>query len=110
MQDKYLKIVASYFLSPLFLILLVPFLILQKNVKNVNIFVQNASFLKKITCMAKKRPKSSPKEGINLYLWPWSKVRTRACGASIQTAATKVTDIGAIPSLGASPCQSEKHC
>lgn len=67
-------------------------------------------FLKKFTCVANERPKPAPKEGINLYLWPWSKVRTRACGASIQTAATKVTDIGAIPSLGASPCQSEKHC
>lgn len=67
-------------------------------------------FLKKFTCVANERPKPAPKEGINLYLWPWSKVRTRACGASIQTAATKVTDIGAIPSLESSPCQSAKHC
>ncbi|EEG37269.1 hypothetical protein EUBHAL_00861 [Anaerobutyricum hallii DSM 3353] len=39
-----------------------------------------------------------------LYLWPWSKVWMRALKASIQTAATKVTNIGVRFSLGASLC------
>ena len=44
---------------PFFLILLVPFLILQKNAKNVNIFVQNASFLKKIYLCGERKAKVS---------------------------------------------------
>ncbi len=39
-----------------------------------------------------------------LYLWPWSKVWMRALKASIQTAATKVTNIGVRLSSGASFC------
>ena len=39
-----------------------------------------------------------------LYMWPRSKVWMRAFKASIQTAATKVTNIGARLSSGASFC------
>ena len=47
---------------------------------------------------AKAQP---PKRVYPLYLWPRSKVWMRALKASIQTAATKVTNIGARLSSGA---------
>ena len=50
---------------------------------------------------AKAQP---PKRVYPLYLWPRSKVWMRALKASIQTAATKVTNIGARLSSGASLC------
>ena len=49
---------------------------------------------------AKAQP---PKRVYPLYLWPRSKVWMRALKASIQTAATKVTNIGVRLSSGASP-------
>ena len=45
-----------------------------------------------------------PKRVYPLYLWPRSKVWMRALKASIQTAATKVTNIGGRLSSGASFC------
>ena len=51
--------------------------------------------------IAKAQP---PKRVWPLYLWPWSKVWMRALKASIQTAATKVTNIGGRLSSGASFC------
>ena len=50
---------------------------------------------------AKAQP---PKRVYPLYLWPRSKVWMRALKASIQTAATKVTNIGGRLSSGASFC------
>ena len=50
---------------------------------------------------AKAQP---PKRVYPLYLWPRSKVWMRALKASIQTAATKVTNIGVRLSSGASFC------
>ena len=44
----------------------------------------------------------NPQREYPLYLWPRSKVWMRAHKASIQTAATKVTDIGDILSGGSS--------
>ena len=50
------------------------------------------------------RNKQNPQRKYPLYLWPRSKVWMRALKASIQTAATKVTNIGGRLSSGASFC------
>ena len=64
--------------------------------------MQNTSFLKKFTCVAKERPKSAPKERSHPISVASEQGLDTSIQANIQTAATKVTDIGWLLSLGAS--------
>ena len=54
------------------------------------------------------RNKQNPQRKYPLYLWPRSKVWMRAHKASIQTAATKVTNIGYLFSSRVSVCHRIK--
>ena len=77
--------------------------------KNNSTESQNLPAIPQITpTINSKFPSTSkaqpPKRVCPLYLWPRSKVWMRALKASIQTAATKVTNIGARFSSGASLC------
>ena len=64
--------------------------------------LENPQILRREFLLCSSSQSQPPKSAYPLYLWPRSKVWIRAHEASIQTAATKVTNIGDRRSLVAS--------